>query len=140
MDRKGSAVWTGTLKEGNGVVSTESGALKDIAYSFASRFESAGNSNPEELIGAAHAGCFSMALSAGLGGAGFTAGAIKTTSTVSLEPVEGGFGITRIHLDCEASVEGVDPAQFDEIAQATKMGCPVSKLFNVPITLTAKLV
>lgn len=128
------------MKEGKGTVSTESGALKDIAYSFASRFENGGNSNPEELIGAAHAGCFSMALSAGLGGAGYTAGSIATTSTVSLEPVDGGFGITRIHLDCEASVPGIEGAQFEEIAQATKLGCPVSKLFNVPITLTAKLV
>ncbi|MCC7102557.1 MAG: OsmC family peroxiredoxin [Fimbriimonadaceae bacterium] len=139
MDRKGSAVWRGTLKEGKGTVSTESGALNNTNYSFASRFVTEGESNPEELIGAAHAGCYSMALSGGLGGAGFTAKTIATTATITIEPVEGGFGITKIHLDCEAEVEGIDAVTFEEIAQATKLGCPVSKLLNTPISLSAKL-
>ncbi|MBS1724242.1 MAG: OsmC family protein [Armatimonadetes bacterium] len=140
MKRKGSAVWAGGLKDGKGTVSTESGVLKDVQYSFSSRFESGAGSNPEELLGAAHAGCFSMAFSAQLGASGYTPDRIATTATVAVEPVEGGFGITSVHLDVEASIPGIDDSQFQEIAAAAKAGCPVSKLFNTNITMTAKLV
>jgi osmotically inducible protein OsmC len=140
MDRKGSALWQGTLKEGKGTVSTESGTLKNAPYSFTSRFENDAGTNPEELLGAAHAGCFSMALSGQLAGEKLTAESIATTATVTVEKVEGGFGITHIHLVCEAKIAGTDQATFERLAGNAKAGCPVSKLFNTRITMDAKLV
>ncbi len=140
MDRKGSAVWQGTIKEGKGTVSTQSGTLKDAQYSFSSRFESGTGTNPEELLGAAHAGCFSMALSAQLAGEKLTAERIATTATVTIEQVDGGFGITHVHLNVEAKIAGTDQATFERLAGAAKAGCPVSKLFNTRITMDAKLV
>ena len=140
MDRKGSAVWQGTLKEGKGTVSTESGTLKEASYSFTSRFESGAGTNPEELLAAAHAGCFSMALSGQLMGEKLTAERIATTATVTVEKVEGGFGITHVHLAVEAKIAGVDQATFERLAGEAKTGCPVSKLFNTRITMDAKLV
>jgi osmotically inducible protein OsmC len=140
MDRKGSAVWQGTIKEGKGTVSTQSGTLKDAQYSFSSRFESGTGTNPEELLGAAHAGCFSMALSAQLMGEKLTAERIATTATVTIEQVDGGFGITHVHLDVQAKIAGTDQATFERLAGAAKAGCPVSKLFNTRITMDAKLV
>ncbi len=138
--RTSTAVWNGTLKEGTGNMTVGSGAYNG-PFSFASRFESAAGTNPEELIAAASAGCFSMALSAGLGGAGFTATKVSTTAKAYLEKVEGGFAITKIELTNESVVPGIDPAKFAEIAEGTRKGCPVSKaLAGVEIVLTAKLV
>lgn len=139
MDRKGSAVWNGDFKNGKGTISTESGALSETQYGVGQRFENEPGTNPEELVGAAFASCYSMALSLGLQNAGLTAERIETTSTVSLNKVEGGFAITKIHLDVVASVPGASDAQFQEIAEATKVGCPVSKLLNAEKTLSAKL-
>src|SRR5579872_3953953 len=127
MDRSASAVWKGSLKEGKGSISTQSGTLKEAQYSFGTRFENGVGTNPEELIAAAHAGCFSMALSAQLGEMGITPESIATTSSVTLEKVEGGFGITKIHLDVTATIPGVDEAKFHEAANNAKAGCPVSK-------------
>ena len=140
MDRKGSAVWQGSIREGKGTVSTESGTLKSAPYSFTSRFESGTGTNPEELLGAAHAGCFSMALSGQLASEKLTADRIATTATVTIEKVDGGFGITHVHLACEAKISGADQATFERLAGNAKGGCPVSKLFNTKITLDAKLV
>jgi lipoyl-dependent peroxiredoxin len=140
MKRKGSAVWKGGLKDGKGTVSTESGVLDETRYSFDTRFENGDGTNPEELIGAAHAGCFSMALSKILGESGGTPEEINTTATVSLEQVEGGFVITAIHLDLKARVSGMDEKAFKEAAEKAKDGCPVSKLLNAKITLDAKMV
>ena len=140
MKRKGSAVWKGGLKDGKGTVSTESGALKGTQYSFSARFESGVGTNPEELLAAAHAGCFSMALSGQLGQAGMTAESIETTATVTLEKVESGFAITAVHLDVTARIPGGDQAKFEQAAANAKAGCPVSKLFNAKITMDAKLV
>ncbi|HEX4985884.1 MAG TPA: OsmC family protein [Burkholderiales bacterium] len=139
MKRKGSAAWKGGLKDGRGTVSTESGVLSKAQYGFTTRFESAAGTNPEELLAAAHAGCFSMALSAQLGEAGMKAESIDTTATVSLEKVEGGFAITAVHLDLTAKIPGADKAAFEKAAGNAKAGCPVSKLFNAKITLDAKL-
>ena len=139
MKRKGSAVWTGDLKEGDGIVSTASGVLDQTRYGFKSRFEEGPGTNPEELIGAAHAGCFSMALSGALGKAGFTPDQISTTATVSLEQVDGGFEIKAIHLDVSAKVPGVDDAAFQKAAEGAKAGCPVSKLLKAEISMSAKL-
>lgn len=140
MDRKGSAVWQGSIREGKGDVSTESGALKSVPYSFTSRFEHGAGTNPEELLGAAHAACFSMAFSGQLSGEKLTAERIATTSTVTIDKVDGGFGITGVHLVMEARIPGIDQATFDRLAGAAKAGCPVSKLFKAPITMDAKLV
>ncbi len=140
MDRTGSAHWSGGLKDGKGTVSTASGVLKNTQYSFSTRFENGVGTNPEELLAAAHAGCFSMALSAQLDGAGMKADSIDTKATVTLEKVEGGFGITHVHLDLTATIPNADKAKFEEAANAAKAGCPVSKLFNTKITLDAKLV
>lgn len=140
MDRKGSAVWQGSIREGKGEVSSESGTLKSVPYSFTSRFEHGAGTNPEELLGAAHAACFSMALSGQLAGAKLTAERIATTATVTIDKVDGGFGITKVHLVMEAKIPGADQATFDRLAAAAKAGCPVSKLFNTTITLDAKLV
>lgn len=140
MDRKGSAVWQGTIREGKGTVSSESGTLKDAPYSFTSRFEHGAGTNPEELLGAAHAGCFSMALSGQLGAEKLTAERISTTATVTVEKLEAGFTITKVHLAVEAKIAGADQATFERLAGAAKAGCPVSKLFNATITMDAKLV
>lgn len=139
MKQKASAEWKGSLKEGSGTVSTGSGALSNKPYSFKTRFEGEQGTNPEELIGAAHAGCFSMALSMILGEAGFTADKIATTATITLEQKDGGFAITASHLDLTASIPGIDDAKFQELAGKAKGGCPVSKLLNATITMDAKL-
>lgn len=139
MVRTGSAVWQGTLKEGKGTVSTETGVLKQVQYSFGSRFESGTGTNPEELIAAAHAGCFSMALSGQLGAAGMTAESIATTAALTLEKLESGFAITKIHLDTVAKIPGADAAAFQQAAANAKAGCPVSKLLNAEITMDARL-
>ena len=137
--RKSEAEWNGTLREGNGRVKLGSGAFEG-KYSFASRFEEAGGTNPEELIAAAHAGCFSMALSAGLGKAGFQPKRVHTTASVHLEKVGEAFGITRIDLDCDAEVPGIDADAFHAQAMAAKENCPVSKALKaVEITLKARL-
>jgi len=139
MIRKGSAEWRGNLKEGKGTVSTESGVLSNAAYSFSTRFENARGTNPEELIGAAHAGCFSMALSAQLGNAGIVPESIRTTASVTLEKGDGGFSVTAVHLDVNARIPGADRAKFEQAANEAKAGCPISKLLKAPITMTAKL-
>jgi osmotically inducible protein OsmC len=137
--KSGSAHWTGTIKEGKGTISTESGALNEHPYGFNTRFEGVRGSNPEELIGAAHAACFTMALSKALGDAGFVAGALDTTARVALEKIGDGFAITTVHLILKATVPGIDKAQFDDLTTQTKAGCPVSKLLNAKITLEAQL-
>ena len=139
ITRKANAQWNGDLKAGKGEMSLGSGAFKG-AYSFGTRFEGAPGTNPEELIGAAHAGCFSMALSAALGKAGFTPQSVRTNATVTLDKVGEGFGITRIDLDTEASIPGIDDAKFQEIAKGAKENCPVSKALSAtPIHLKARL-
>ena len=139
MKRTGSAVWQGSIKEGKGTVSTQSGVLRETQYSFATRFEDGAGTNPEELIAAAHAGCFSMALSAQLGGVNLTADRIATTATVSLDKQDAGWAITKVHLDVEATIPGATQEQFTTAAENAKTGCPVSKLLNAEITMTAKL-
>lgn len=139
MKQKASAQWQGSLKEGTGTLSTGSGALTDKPYSFKTRFEGEQGTNPEELIGAAHAGCFSMAFSMMLGGAGFTVDKIDTSATITLEPKDGGFAITASHLDVTAVIPGIDDATFQDLAGKAKAGCPVSKLLNATITMTARL-
>jgi osmotically inducible protein OsmC len=139
IKRNGSAVWSGGLKDGKGAVSTGSGVLKDSQYGFNTRFEDGPGTNPEELIGAAHAGCFTMALSGQLGQAGMTAQELRTTATVSMEKVEGGFSITAIHLDLVAKIPGASQEAFDKAAQTAKENCPVSKLLNAEITLSSRL-
>lgn len=139
MKQKASAQWQGTLKEGSGILSTGSGALVEKPYSFKTRFEGEQGTNPEELIGAAHAGCFSMAFSMILGIAGFTPDKINTTATITLEPKDGGFAITASHLDVTAIIPRIDNATFQELAAKAKAGCPVSKVLNATITMDAKL-
>jgi len=139
MKQKASAQWKGTLKEGAGTLSTGSGALADKPYSFKTRFEGEQGTNPEELIGAAHAGCFSMAFSMILGGAGFTPDKISTSATITLEQKDGGFAITASHLDVTATIPGIDEATFQDLAGKAKAGCPVSKLLNATITMEARL-
>ena len=139
MKRTASAVWQGALKDGKGTISAHSGVLKDTPYSFRSRFEDAPQTNPEELIAAAHAGCFSMALSLFLANAGFTADRIATTATVTLDQVNGDWTITTVHLDLTAKVPGINQAQFEEAANGAKAGCPVSRVLKADITMTAKL-
>ena len=139
IKRNGSAVWSGGLKDGKGAVSTGSGVLKDSQYGFNTRFEDGPGTNPEELIGAAHAGCFTMALSGQLGQAGMTAQELRTTATVSMEKVEGGFSITAVHLDLVAKIPGASQEAFDKAAQTAKENCPVSKLLNAEITLASRL-
>jgi osmotically inducible protein OsmC len=139
MKQKASAIWQGTLKEGSGTLSTGSGALAATPYSFKTRFEGAQGTNPEELIGAAHAGCFSMALSMILGTAGFMPTRIETTATVSLESRDGGFAITASHLDVVAAIDGIDDATFQDLAGKAKAGCVVSKVLNTTITMNARL-
>jgi len=139
MQRKASAVWKGGLKDGKGTVSSASGVLQNTPYSFSTRFEETPGTNPEELIAAAHAGCFSMALSGQLGNAGMTAESIETSATLTMEKLEAGFTITAIHLDVVASIPGGDAAKFEEAANNAKAGCPVSRLLNAKITMNAKL-
>jgi osmotically inducible protein OsmC len=135
----GSAKWQGGIKDGKGAISTKSGALTDYPYGFASRFEGKPGSNPEELIGAAHAACFTMALSLILGEAKLTAEHMETKADVTLEKVADGFAITSVHLALTAKIPGVDKAKFDELTGMAKAGCPVSKLLNTKITLDATL-
>ena len=139
MKRTASAVWQGDLKGGKGTVSTQSGVLKDTQYSFSTRFEDGKGTNPEELIAAAHAGCFSMALSAQLGTMGLTPESIRTSAAVSLEKVGDGFSITAVHLTVKAKVPGADAPQFETAANNAKAGCPVSKVLNATITMDASL-
>lgn len=140
MQTHGSATWEGGLKDGKGAISTRSGALKDYPYGFASRFEGKPGTNPEELIGAAHAGCFTMALSLILGEAQLTATHMDTKAEVTLEKRSDGFAITAVHLTSRAEVPGADQTKFAELAGKAKAGCPVSKLLNAKITLDAALV
>ncbi|WP_410481211.1 OsmC family protein [Pseudomonas plecoglossicida] len=140
MKKTASAIWQGGLKDGKGLLSTESGALKQNPYGFNTRFEGSPGTNPEELIGAAHAGCFSMALSMMLGEAGLTAERIDTAAEVTLDKQPDGFAITAVHLVLRAKVPGTSEAQFLEIANKAKAGCPVSKVLNAKISLDAALV
>jgi osmotically inducible protein OsmC len=140
IKRSGSAAWQGGIKDGKGTISTESGALSAYPYGFASRFEGVKGSNPEELIGAAHASCFTMALSLILGEAKLTAEQMETTAQVTLEQVEGGYAITAVHLTLSAKIPGADQATFEKLAGMAKAGCPVSKVLKAEITLDAKLV
>jgi lipoyl-dependent peroxiredoxin len=139
MKRKASAVWQGGLQDGKGSISTDSGVLKETQYSFSTRFENGIGTNPEELIAAAHAGCFSMALSAELGKAGIKPERIGTTATVTLDKDGGGFAITAVHLDVNVKIPGGDKAAFDKATADAKAGCPVSKVLNATITMDAKL-
>ena len=139
MIKQGSAVWEGSFREGSGVISTESGAVKKAPYGVSARFEDTPGSNPEELIAAAHASCFSMALSLMLGDAGFEPASIETTAAVKLEKVGDGFAITSSHLSVHARVPGIDQDKFSEVANHAKAGCPVSKVLNAEITMDATL-
>lgn len=139
MKRNASAVWQGGLKDGKGTISTDSGVLANTQYSFSTRFEDGAGTNPEELIAAAHAGCFSMALSGQLGAAGLTAESINTTASVSLEKTDAGFAITKVHLEVRAKVPGADQAAFEKATSNAKSGCPVSKVLNAEITMNATL-
>src|ERR1700689_3517117 len=139
MERKASAVWKGGLKDGNGSVSSASGILSNTPYSFKTRFENTPGTNPEELIAAAHAACFSMALSAQLGGANLTPESINSSATLTMEKLEAGWTITAVHLDVAAKVPGATAEAFDTAAQNAKVGCPVSKVLNATINMDAKL-
>ena len=140
MQRTASAHWSGGLKDGKGTVSTQSGVLSGTQYSFSTRFENGIGTNPEELIAAAHAGCFTMALSAELGKAGMTAESIDTTARLTLDKTDAGFSITAVHLDVKATIPGADKARFDEAAQNAEKGCPVSRVLKADITMDARLV
>ena len=140
INRIGSATWQGGLKDGRGSISTESGALKAYPYGFASRFESVRGTNPEELIGAAHAGCFTMALSLILGEAKLTAEQMDTSAKVTLEQVEGGYAITAVHLTLKAKIPGADQATFEKLTAMAKAGCPVSKVLKADVSLDATLI
>jgi len=139
MKRSGSAVWRGGLKDGKGTVSTGSGTLDETPYSFKDRFENGVGTNPEELIAAAHAACFSMALSVQLGNAGLTAESIETNAALTMEKLEAGWTITAIHLDVSAKIPGAEAAAFEKAAQNAKAGCPVSRALNAKITMEARL-
>jgi osmotically inducible protein OsmC len=139
MKRKASAVWRGGLKDGKGTISSESGVLKETQYSFSTRFENGVGTNPEELIAAAHAGCFSMAFAAELGKAGITPESIHTTATITLEKTDAGFTVTQSHLDVAARIPGADKDKVVEIANAAKAGCPISRLLKANITMDGKL-
>jgi lipoyl-dependent peroxiredoxin len=139
IKRKASAVWHGDLKTGKGNISSDSGVLKDTQYSFGTRFENGVGTNPEELIAAAHAGCFAMAFSAELGKAGFTPTSINATATVTLDKTDAGFTVTESHLDMTAKIPGIDQAKFLGIANGAKAGCPISRLLNAKVSLDAKL-
>jgi lipoyl-dependent peroxiredoxin len=139
MQRTATAVWTGALKDGKGAISTQSGVLSDAPYSFVTRFENGKGTNPEELIAAAHAGCFTMALSAQLGTMNFTPQSLRTTATLSLEKLEAGWTISKIHLDVAARIPNITPSAFESAAASAKANCPVSRLLKAEITLTASL-
>lgn len=139
MDKSASAHWEGDLQNGKGTISTESGVLKDSPYGFRTRFEDAPGTNPEELIGAAHAGCFSMAFSMLLGQENYTPDSIDTKAVVTLEKQDDGFAVTQVHLDMRARIPGIDQSKFEEIANKAKAGCPISKLLKVEISLNARL-
>jgi osmotically inducible protein OsmC len=139
MKRKASAVWQGGLKDGKGTISSESGVLSSAQYSFGTRFENGVGTNPEELIAAAHAGCFSMALSGQMGAANLTVGEIKTTATVSMEKLEAGWTLTAVHLDVAVKSPGADKAAFETAANNAKTGCPISRVLNATITMDARL-
>ena len=139
MERKASAVWQGGLKDGRGEFATSSGVFSHMPYSFKTRFEGAPGTNPEELIAAAHASCFSMALSAQLGAANLTPESINTTANLTMEKLDSGFAITKIHLDVTAKIPGGSDAAFQKAAADAKAGCPVSKILNAQITMAAKL-
>jgi lipoyl-dependent peroxiredoxin len=139
MKRRGSAHWEGGIRDGRGTVSTDSGVLSGAQYSFSTRFEEGKGTNPEELIAAAHAGCFSMALSKQLEDAGMKAESIDTSAAVTLEKTDAGFTITKVHLDVTARIPGGDPSAFETAANNAKAGCPVSRLLNAEITMEAKL-
>ncbi len=139
MESKASAVWKGSLKGGSGAISSKSGTLSDTAYTFATRFEGRAGTNPEELVAAAHAGCFSMALSAQLGEAGLTPDHVTTSATVTLEMLDGGPTVTKIHLEVTARVPGASQSAFDTAANNAKTGCPISKLMNAAISMNAVL-
>jgi len=139
MKRKASAVWQGGLKDGRGTISTDSGVLRDTQYSFSTRFEDGAGTNPEELIAAAHAGCFSMALSGQLGNAGMKADSIHTTATVTMEKTEAGFTVTAVHLDVSAKTPGANQEAFNTAANNAKTGCPISRLLKAEITMNARL-
>ncbi|MGH8178081.1 MAG: OsmC family protein [Steroidobacter sp.] len=139
MKRTASAVWNGGLKDGRGAISTQSGVLSETQYSFGTRFEEGKGTNPEELIAAAHAGCFSMALSGQLGNAGKTAERIQTEATVTLEKTDAGFTVTRVHLNVRAKVPNSDPDEFKTAAEAAKANCPISRLLKAEITMETKL-
>src|ERR1700691_3967295 len=139
MQRTATAVWTGAVKDGKGSISTQSGVLSDSPYSFLTRFENAKGTNPEELIGAAHAGCFAMALSAQLSTMNFTPESVKVTATVSLEKLDAGWTISKIYLDLSARIPGISQSAFESAAASAKANCPVSRLFKADITLTSVL-
>jgi lipoyl-dependent peroxiredoxin len=139
MQRTASAVWSGRLKDGKGTISTQSGVLSDTAYSFSTRFESGRGTNPEELIAAAHAGCFTMALSAQLGTMNFTPQSLRTTATLSFEKLDAGWTIAKIHLDVSGRVPGISADAFQSAAQSAKSNCPVSRALRAEITMTASL-
>ena len=140
INRHGSAEWRGGIKDGKGAISTESGALENYPYGFGSRFEGVPGTNPEELLAAAHAGCFTMALSLILSEAKLTAERMETSARVTLEKVEEGYTITAVRLKLDAMIPGIDQATFEKLATKAKIGCPVSKLFKTEITLTANLI
>ncbi len=139
MQRAATAVWNGTLKEGKGTISTASGVLSDAPYSFVTRFENGQGTNPEELIAAAHAGCFTMALSAQLSTINFTPDSLRTKATLTLEKLDAGWTISKIHLDVAARVPGISPSAFEAAAASAKANCPVSRLLKAEITMTASL-
>ena len=139
MQRTANAQWKGGLKDGKGTISTASGTLSNTQYSFGTRFESGKGTNPEELIAAAHAGCFSMALSAELGKASITPESIETKCTVTFEKTDAGFTVTESHLDVKARISGADKAAFDKAVADAKAGCPISRLLNTKITLSSSL-
>ena len=139
LKRKASAVWNGSLKEGKGRISTASGVLQDTQYSFSTRFEDGAGTNPEELVAAAHAGCFSMALSGQLTTAGHAPESVSTTATVTMEKGEAGFTVTAVHLEVVARVPGIDQQGFETAADNAKAGCPISRLLKAEITMTARL-
>lgn len=139
MQRTASAVWNGALKDGKGSISTQSGTLSDAPYSFVTRFENQKGTNPEELIAAAHAGCFTMALSAQLGTINFTPQRLRTTAAVTLEKLDAGWTISKIHLDVTANVPGISASAFDSAAASAKANCPVSRLLKAEITMEARL-
>ena len=139
MKRKATAVWQGGLKDGRGTISTESGVLSNTQYSFSTRFEEGIGTNPEELIAAAHAGCFTMALSGQLGNAGMVAEKLETRATVTMEKTEAGFTVTAVHLEVTAKIPGANPEAFEGAANRAKAGCPISRLLNAKITMEARL-